>query len=372
MVGALASVGCRERVDAGGAPVGVRVPASVAAAAPVASSAPGSVPSAAPATASAAPLAVPELPEPCSRSDRGGALSPGQRVLVAPLRANYFPAQVRRLEASGQVRVESWAGNDFTVERERVYPLGAPAAEGELAGCYGGCRLGELWVACRFLGGDGRRVRVEDHAGVERSLPRADAIVFERDLQRQVRDFFAEQRRHEAFRAALAAAGRPAPPVGHRLVVGEVVLAVTGPKYLTAVVTAVEPRGCTVRWFGSVRTPSSRDCGELLPFPRAGLSLGEPAAPGDFVLAKGREDHSVARLALTAEGRLAEPDAIPRQSLEWQPYRVVSVPAPGLLEVEDREGRRRTERTTETFRFVRAEEGGRARGHLPAAGKSGD
>ena len=240
---ALGMAACQSRAlrDGPRADVADRPPASSAArAASARRPAPAPAPSAS--AARAPELEVASLPLPCGASDRAPTLAPGASVLVAPLRANYLPARVEAVEVDGSVRVKSWTGNSFTVEPDRVYPLDRPHPTAEVAGCYGGCKTGDLWVACRVLSGDERRVRVEDHAGVERSLPRADLVVFEPSLQRQVRTFLAEARYRDAFRAAVAAAGRPAVPAGYRPAVGEVVLVASGPRYLTAEVVAVTAR----------------------------------------------------------------------------------------------------------------------------------
>jgi len=351
---ALGMAACQSRAlrDGPRADVADRPPASSAArAASGRRPAPAPAPSAS--AARAPELEVASLPLPCGASDRAPTLAPGASVLVAPLRANYLPARVEAVEVDGSVRVKSWTGNTFTVEPDRVYPLDRPHPTAEVAGCYGGCKMGDLWVACRVLSGDERRVRVEDHAGVERSLPRAALVVFEPSLQRQVRTFLAEARYRDAYRAAIAAAGRPAVPAGYRPAVGEVVLVASGARYLTAEVVAVTARDCSVRWFGDARTPSTRPLSDVVPLPRAALDRGPAAVPGDVVLAKAREDHGLDRLALTAEGRLADPSRAPRQSLEWQPYRVLALGAAGELVLGDRDGRRRTERAAETIRYGR-------------------
>jgi len=298
-------------------------------------------------------LELASLPEPCGASDRGETLAPGTSVLVVPVRANYLPARVEAVLPDGTVRVQSWTGNPFTVERDRVYPLDRPQRAAAPAGCYGGCKTGDLWVACLVVSGDEKRVVVEDHSGQERSLARADVVVFEPSLQRQVRSFLGEARRREAFRSAVEAAGRPAVPTGYRPLVGEIVLVASGPRYLTAEVVAVTAEGGSVRWFGDARTPATRPLTDLVPLPRPGIARGPAAAPGDFVLAKARDDHGLDRLALTAEGRLVDPSRSPRQSLEWQPYRVLARGAAGELVLGDHDGRRRTEREAETIRYVR-------------------
>ncbi|MBN2195647.1 MAG: hypothetical protein JW751_22695 [Polyangiaceae bacterium] len=349
---ALSTLGCRENEVRRSPPV--NRPHRIAPTAPrsaAAASASATV-HAPPESASAAMSEAMAPPGPCGTSDRGETLTTGQRVLVVPIRANYLVARVK-VSGQDEVRVESPTGNTFSIERARIYPLDRHQAEGDVAGCYGGCKLGDLWVACRVLSGNHERVRVEDHAGVEHSLPRAEAVVFDRALQLQVRQFFVETRRRDAFRDALAEAGRPAPPPGYRPVLGEVVLVDSGPKYLTAEVVGVLPHGCKVRWFGHVRTPSDRPLADLLPFPRAGFSLGETAIPGEFVLAKGRDDHGADRLHLTSDGKLADPASPPPQSFEWQAYRVVAVSEAGTLVVADRDGRQKTERASETFRYMR-------------------
>ncbi len=315
------------------------------------SAAPAPVPSASGAVVP--DLEFARLPEPCGASDRGGTLAPGASVLVVPIRANYLPARVEAVLDDGAVRVASWTGNPFTVERDRVYPLDLPRPTTAPGGCYGGCKTGDLWVACRVVSGDDRRVVVEDHSGTERSLSRADLVVFEPSLQRQVRSFLVEARSRDAFRVAVEAAGKPTVPAGYLPVVGEVVLVASGPQYLTAEVVAVTPEGCSVRWFGAARTPSTRPLKDLVPLPRPGGARGPAAAPGDFVLAKAREDHGLDRLALSGEGRLVDPSRPPRQSLEWQPYRVLALGAAGELVLGDRDGRRRTERAAETIRYAR-------------------
>lgn len=351
---ALAMAACQSRAlrDGPRADVADR-PATSSAARAASARRPALAPAPSASAARASELEIPSLPPPCGASDRAQTLAPGASVLVAPLRANYLPARVEAVEVDGTVRVESWTGNSFTVERDRVYPLDRPHPTAEVAGCYGGCKTGDLWVACRVLSGDERRVRIEDHAGAEHTLPRADLVVFEPALQRQVRTFLAESRYREAFRAAVEAAGSPAVPAGYRPAVGEVVLVASGLRYLTAEVVAVTARDCSVRWFGDVRTPSTRPLRDVVPLPRSELDRGPAPVPGDVVLAKAREDHGLDRLALTAEGRLADPSRPPRQSLEWQPYRVLALGAAGELVLGDRDGRRRTERAAETIRYRR-------------------
>ncbi len=280
------------------------------------------------------------MPAPAPSAAPHDALAEGDEIVAAVAKASFRQGTLVKVGDAEVTFEYGPPGEDGqrprqTVRRQDVWRLDGARAE-PASGSHAICRIamtggdGALpsWYPCQVKRVAAGELGVVDHLGREHALDRARVLVPSDEAQQNIAAYLATEQRHRGFDRAFEEAGRPPRPDGWDPKPGDaVVIHFVGTSWYggKVVENKRDKRKVRVSYDGGTWDDRDVPLAEIAPVPSAPAAV----SPGAFVITRAHD-----------------------QSRRWEHNRVVASKG-DAIEVENRDGRRRTVKATDVIPMVK-------------------